>query len=167
MSELRSVDVGGGESIPSLAEVFELLRSTSLDIQVELKGEGVVKAAVAQSLRFELADRVVFTSFFHRRVLAARRCFPQTRTGVLLSSVPVDIVDVAHRAQANAVHLHHARLSGDVVAEIHSAGLRVVAWGVIKEDADFDRLFGLGVDAIGSDWPSRLLARRNYVFGGQ
>lgn len=167
LSDVRTVDAGEGQTIPTLAEVFEVLGPTELDVQIELKGEGVVDATAAEVRRAELADCVVFTSFHHARVLAMRRLIPAVRTGVLVSSVPVDIVEVARRAEADAVHLHHARLSRQVVVDVHEAGLRIVAWGIIKEDHEFDRLFGLGVDAIGSDWPSRLLARRDQVFDGQ
>ncbi len=165
--EVCSSPVEGGGSIPTLASVLDVLAPTALVIQIELKGEGVIQAAIDEVRRFDLANRVVFTSFHHRRILEARRLLPGARTGALLSSVPVDIVEVARRAEANAIHLHYGRISREIVTEIHESGLAVVAWGVIRDDVQFDHLFGLEVDAIGSDWPTRLLARRAHIFGGQ
>ncbi len=154
-----------GRAVPSLEAVLEILVTTELYVQIELKGDGVEAAAVRLIRRYGLERRVVLTSFVHRRVLAARVLLPEVRTGVLLSSVPIRLLDVARDAQADNIHLDHRRITSAIVEEVHTAGMILVAWGVIKEDRDFDRLFRLGVDVIGSDWPSRLLARRRQFFG--
>ena len=164
--ELCRVEVADGQCIPRLRDVLELLESTRLGVQIELKGRSVIDATAYEVRRLDLQSRVVFTSFYHKRVLDARRAVPEARTGVLMSSVPVDIVAVAAAAEAYNVHLHVNRLDEEVVAVVHAAGLRVLAWGVIGAVEQFDRLFELEVDAIGSDWPSRLLARRAEVYGG-
>lgn len=164
-SDLLSIEVGDGERIPTLADVLALLAPTSLDVQVELKGVGVIESTVEEVRKIGMESRVVFTSFHHRRVLEARRLLPEVRAGILLSSVPVDIVSVARAAKVDNVHLQINRINAEVVEIVQTAGLRLVAWGAISSEEQFDRLFELGVDAIGSDWPSRLLARRAAVFG--
>ncbi len=168
---IRSLDLAGisraagRRTIPTLDEVLELLVPTELYVQIELKGEGVETAVGERIRRYALIDRAVVTSFVHRRVLAVKEHLPEVRGGVLLSSVPLRLVAVADDARADNIHLDHRRITPAVVEEVHTAGKRLAAWGIIKEDRDFDRLFSLGVDVIGSDWPSRLLERRRQLFG--
>ncbi|MFP4431006.1 MAG: glycerophosphodiester phosphodiesterase [Spirochaetota bacterium] len=157
--------VESGSAVPSLEAVLEILAPTGLYVQIELKGDGVETAAVRLTRRYGLERRVILTSFVHRRVLTAKALLPEVRTGVLLSSVPIRLLGVARDAQADNIHLDHRRITSAVVEDVHTAGKTLVAWGVIKEDRDFDRLFSLGVDVIGSDWPSKLLARRRQVYG--
>jgi glycerophosphoryl diester phosphodiesterase len=154
-----------GSAVPSLEAVLEILAPTGLYVQIELKGDGVEAAAVRLIRRYGLERRVVLTSFVHRRVLTAKALLPEVRTGVLLSSVPIRLLDVARDAQADNIHLDHRRITPAIVEEVRNAGKILVAWGVIKEARDFDRLFSLGVDVIGSDWPSKLLARRRQFYG--
>ena len=158
--EVIALPAGEGETIPTLDAVLRLLAPSSLYAQIELKGEGVEQPAIALVREYAFEHRTIFTSFVHRRVLRAKTLLPDVRTGVLLSSVPVRLMEVAQHAYADNIHLEHRRLSEEVVEEVHRSGKAMVAWGIIGEDEHFDRLFRLGVDMIGSDWPRRLLARR-------
>lgn len=159
-AELATIDVGEGETIPTLEAVLALLQPTSLYVQIELKGAGVEAAAAALVDRYGLVRRAVFTSFVHERVLAAKQILPAIRTGVLLSSVPLRLIEVAHWAYADNIHLDHRRITAKIVTDVHHAGKTMVAWGKISRPAQVDRLIAMGVDVIGSDWPHMVLERR-------
>ncbi|MFP4383138.1 MAG: glycerophosphodiester phosphodiesterase [Spirochaetia bacterium] len=163
---VTALPAGRGETIPALRDVFEILEPTRLYIQIELKGEDTVHPAVELVRSFSMEHRVIFTSFIHKRVLRAKELLPSVRTGVLLSCVPVCLVKVAHQAYADNIHLDHRRITRDIVDQVHRCGKALAAWGKIKGTADFDRLFDLEVDMIGSDWPDELLARRKEYFKG-
>jgi glycerophosphoryl diester phosphodiesterase len=164
--ELTDICVGEGEKIPTLNAVLELLEPTNLYVQIELKGVNTEEPAVEIIRKYAMERRTIFTSFIHKRVLKVKELMPEVRTGILLSSVPVCLVKVAHHAYADNIHLDHRRITPEIVEKIHRCGKILAAWGNIGEDHQFDRLFNLGVDMIGSDWPERLLQRRDVFFGG-
>jgi glycerophosphoryl diester phosphodiesterase len=159
MSELKSFDAGQGERIPGLEEVFRLLSASDMKIQIELKGTDTEELAAAMVKRFELPERVIFTSFFHRRVLKAKEILPGVRTGILITCNPVDPLEMLRVTGADNLHVNHTRIDAQLVETVHSGDRKIVAWGNIVEMQEIDRLVGLGVDAIGSDRPDIVLKR--------
>lgn len=160
LSEIRVLTGPGGEAIPTLSEVLDLLDDRGLYVQIELKGEGTEAPCAAIVRQHGYEQRTVFTSFVHERVLTVKQLLPEVRTGILLSSVPVRILEVAHWAYADNIHIDHRRITSDLVHLIHRGGKFVVAWGIIGDAKTVDRLLDLEVDMIGSDWPALLLERR-------
>lgn len=164
VTDVLAIPVSEGETIPTLDAVLRLLASSQLYVQIELKGEGVEEPVIEVVKEYGFDRRTIVTSFIHRRVLKTKELLPEVRTGILLSSVPVRLLEVARQAHADNIHLEHRRLSKEIVEEVHRSGKAIVAWGVISDDEQFDRLFRLGVDMIGSDWPQRLLTRRSVYY---
>ncbi|MDR2727680.1 MAG: hypothetical protein LBB56_01010 [Chitinispirillales bacterium] len=74
--------------IPTLSETFELLRSTGLKINVELK-TGVVfydeieQKALAIAERYGLLNRIVYSSFNHYSVQKIKALEPQAQTALI------------------------------------------------------------------------------------
>lgn len=159
-AELTATHVGEGQTIPTLESVLRLLEPSELYAQIELKGAGAESAALQVVSGLRMEQRVVFTSFVHERVLRAKQLLPRIRTGVLLASVPLRLLDVVHWAYADNIHLEHRRITPAIVTEVHSAGKVLAAWGRIRATDEIDRLIRVGVDVIGSDWPAEVLDRR-------
>src|SRR5215212_6839941 len=78
--ELRQLDAGQGERIPSLEEVLETVRG-HVRVLVELKGAGVEEAAVAVVIAMKMAEHVTFTSFQLDRIARVRQISPPQETG--------------------------------------------------------------------------------------
>ncbi len=159
LSELRRFDAGDGERIPTLDEVLEFLRPSRLLLQIELKGEGTELIAPETVRRHQMATRVRFTSFFHRRVLEAKKQLPEVTTGVLTDTNPVDPVQMLRSAHADTYHIKHPRLDQRLVEEVHAAGHAVVAMGKIVDVQTVNQVTGYRVDAIGSDRPDLVIKR--------
>lgn len=159
LRELQTFDAGRGEHIPSLREVLELLQDSNLRLQLELKATGTETAVPDLVRKWGLEQRVTFTSFFHRRVLEAKRLLPAAAGGVLIACNPVEPLEILAAAGADNLHVHHRRIDADLVRRVQAAAKKIVAWGEIVETAIIDRLIGLGVDVIGSDRPDLVLER--------
>ena len=159
MGELKRLDAGQGETIPTLGEVFDLLLDTPMRIQIELKGVGTEEPAAAFVKTRELASRVVFTSFHHRRVLRAKELLPEVSTGILITCSPADPKLFLESARADRLHVNYVRIDELLVEQVKALGKQIIAWGRIVETADIDRLIELGVDAIGSDRPDLVIER--------
>jgi len=159
LEDLRRLDAGGGERIPTLDEVLELLSGGPVRIQIELKGPDTQTAAARIVRERGMGGRVTFTSFHHRRVLEAGRLCPGATRGLLVTCSPIDPVALLATADADNLHVNHERIDGDLVRLVHGGGKRIMAWGNIVAPEVMDRLVALGVDGIGSDRPDLLLER--------
>lgn len=159
MEELKAFDAGQGEQIPDLGEVLDLLKSSNTRAQIELKGPGTEQAAAELVKQLGMQDKTMFTSFFHRRVVAVKQMLPGTNTGVLISCNPVNPVEILEACNADNLHVNQGRIDACLVEAVHRAGRRIVAWGNIVEESVIDWLIGLGVDAIGSDRPDLVIER--------
>ena len=157
IAELKRLDAGKGERIPTVGEVLDLLGESRLVIQMELKGPGTEEAAARAVRDRRLESRVAFTSFHHRRVLKMKSLLPDVTTGILVTCSPVDPKGLLDSAGVDNLHVNEARLDRELVAAVHAAGHRIYAWGHIVEIPVIDRVIALGVDAIGSDRPDLVI----------
>ena len=159
MAELRRLDAGEGEKVPSLDELLDLLAPTGIRIQIELKGPGTEEAAPLLVRKRGIAERVTFTSFHHRRVLVAGRLCPEALRGILVSCNPVDPIALLEPAGARNLHVRHDLIDQQLVRLLRQGGKCIVAWGDIVSEQTVDRLVELGVDGMGSDRPDIVLER--------
>ncbi len=158
LAEIRHLDAGEGEWVPSLDEVLDLAHSATITLQIELKGAGTEGVAPMVIRRHAMAEGIVFTSFCHDRVRAAKELLPGARSGILVSCNPADPLGMLSAARADALHVRASRIDELLVRKVHGGGKHIAAWGRIVDAPLIRRLIGLGVDAIGSDDPAAVMA---------
>lgn len=146
-----------GQSIPSLAQLFELVeRRAAADVRFNIETkltplrpdlspepEAFVRAVLGIARQHGMLRRVSLQSFDWRTLAAAQRIAPEVTT-VYLS---------AQQSWANNV----ADARWTAGGEAHALGLRVVVW-TVNEAVDIDKMLDLGVDGIISDRPDRVRA---------
>jgi len=155
LAEIRKLDAGKGERVPTLQEVVDAVRGRAV-LQIELKGLGVERETVGTVEANRIVEEVVLTSFRHGAVKRARELNPRLETGVLFYCHPVRVCQLALDAGASAIHPNVDFVDRAMVEEAHGLGLKVRAWNSDDED-QMRRLIGLGVDAIGSNRPDLLM----------
>ena len=159
---LRSLDVGDGERIPTLGELFETV-DLKAGVNIELKGPGtarpVVEFIVARRQYGWRDDLILVSSFNHSRLEAVRRRDPRIRLGVLIAGPSGDAAAVAAGLGAYSVHLSLAFVDRGVVEDAHSRGLRVFVFTVNDPD-DIVRMEGLEVDGVFTNYPERVLSHQ-------
>jgi glycerophosphoryl diester phosphodiesterase len=152
--ELRSLDAGGGEGVPSLQAALAVANG-NVGVMLEAKAEGVgveLHRAVQES-RF--TGPVVYASFLHPEMLAIRRVDPQARTMALLEGVPVSGAAFAEEAEATLVGLAIDFATAGFVSELHEAGFGVWVY-TVNDPRLIRRAIELGVEGIISDFPERV-----------
>jgi glycerophosphoryl diester phosphodiesterase len=155
---------GGGfapEPPPPLAAVLELAQGRA-QIHLELKGDPQVPRALVQAvgdlLRARGADDVLLLSFDWDALRLARCLIPGVPLCVLAAAWSEDAALARLRAEGVAwLGLRYAALTSKRVSAAHATGLRLGVWTVNTVPA-MRRARRLGVDAITSDRPDRLLA---------
>jgi len=154
-AEIRQLNAGHGERIPTLQEALALTRGKVV-LQIELKGPGTALPVVQTVEAADAVDQVILTSFKHQWLVEAQVQNPKLHTGALWRRLPTDTVRQTQQLGLHALHIWHEFIDEQLVKDAHERGLLVRAWNTEKED-DMRRLIGLGVDAIGSDRPDLLL----------
>jgi glycerophosphoryl diester phosphodiesterase len=155
LAELRALDAGLGEHIPTWAETVAAI---DVRIQAEVKAEAAVPL-LAQSLKADpaLAARTLVTSFHPEILLAIRELFPEVETGHIFGRTP-DAAEVITRTRAAGATWSLCGLAGltpEAVAQLHAADLKVTAWPV-PDATTLAEAVALGVDGITTDNPHLL-----------
>jgi glycerophosphoryl diester phosphodiesterase len=157
--ELRALDAGNGERIPTLDEALAFLEGRA-GVNVELKSlrsAGPAHASVTEALgrpRWRAED-FLFSSFHLGELTELRKLSAEARVGVLVSGDPRGVLEFAALVDAYSINPNHWRIDREFVREAHAIGLKVFVWTVNKP-GDIERMKGLGVDGIISDYPDRI-----------
>lgn len=164
LAELRSIDLGDGQRIITLAEALEAFPQARFNIDV--KSVDAADASAAVILAAGAADRVLITSFSEARRLRAL----QTLTDVATSASAPRLVLAVLAARAGLTVVTRLALRGvdavqmpvrilgvstttrTVIRRLHSAVREVHVW-TINDEGEMRRLFDAGVDGIVTDRP--------------
>lgn len=151
LSELKRLDAGQGESIPTLVEVMDFCRE-EVDLQVELKGQGC-PPVVADLLKKRWdPKRVVVTSFDLFMLKEFSVIVPEIAVGLLNKDPKLDMVKIAHAGGHRWIGPRFDVVSSAGVNQAHEAGLLVYVYHVNDRKVARE-IAAWGVDAIGTDYP--------------
>ncbi len=156
-AELRALDAGSGERIPTLREVFEAVDRRAF-INIELKGRrtaGPVVALIREFIdRLRWAPDRFLVSSFHRRELK-QIVDPSVRIGMLCAR-PTPLWHVsARRLGAWSVHPAARHVTVRFVEDAKRRGFKVFVY-TVNTAVEIARMRGLGVDGIFTDFPERV-----------
>lgn len=161
LAELRTVDLGGGERIPTLDQVFDVLGPT-MRVNVEIKAEspftrGLEKETVRIVRARGAADRVIFSSFNPISIRRVNRLAPEIPNGILV--VPGVVGSLARRiARADAIHPDQRMVTATDMTRWREHGYQAVNTWTVNDPVRVSKLARLGVSGIITDFPAR--ARR-------
>lgn len=120
--------------VHTLEEVLTTLRDhphvpSTMNIKIELKGEGTAAPSVDLVERLGMIDRCQYSSFDHSRIAEIRVLSPNAFTGALFAdNLPDDFVQHALAVGASHVHLKYDTCTYEKVQAAHDAGLGTMAW---------------------------------------
>lgn len=157
--ELRRLDAGNGQQIPTLQEVLDLI-DNRIPVNIELKGGGtaqpvfdILQHYIQQGIYTK--DRFLVSSFNHPELVAFRQLAPDIDIGCLVYGIPADYATMAERMGATYFNVCAAFISQAMVDDAHRRGLQVLVYTVnLPEDIAYIK--SLGVDGIFSNFPDRI-----------
>ena len=172
LAELKRLDAGSwrgpefaGQRIPTLDEVVALLRPTALTLNIELKTSivaypGLAEKVVAAVRGAGLSERVILSSFNHHSLLEAARLAPEIPRAALLSDGWIEPWLYAEAHGFSGLHPEYRSCTTEMVRACAARGLAVRPYTVDGEQ-EFRRLAEMGVDAIVTNDPRRMVALRD------
>ncbi len=166
LAEIRRLDAGQGEKVPTFAEVLALVQSTPVRLCVEVKGEteaeglDIVEAVLTALERADFAGRAVVTSFSPAALLRAKALQPRLAT--LLDPSPQDgslaprqICEQTLAAGANCLSYDFRFVTQAVADECRLSGLALWPWAPNAAE-EIRQMLRLGAPGLMTDRPDIL-----------
>ncbi|MBP7059960.1 MAG: glycerophosphodiester phosphodiesterase [Lachnospiraceae bacterium] len=170
LSELKKMDFAVTNknfefvTIPTLKEVYELLKPTGLTVNVEIK-TGIVfykdieKKAIELTESMGMRDRVIYSSFNHYTLQKIKAIDPIIKTGMLYADGIIDAPKYGKKTVGvDAMHpaLYNIQYPG-YFEECKKLGLDINVW-TVNEEEYMQMLCKMGADAMITNYPD--VARR-------
>jgi glycerophosphoryl diester phosphodiesterase len=162
LEQLKQLNAGGGERIPTLEEVMALCRH-KIALQIELKAKASPPLVARLIERAWDAEKTVITSFDLELLDKFAALMPAIPLGLLNRDAALDMIGLA------SVHNHPwicPRVdiaSAELIERAHRSALKVYVYHVNRSE-QAEALIRWGADAIGTDHPemvARLVANRS------
>ena len=161
--ELARLDVGKGERVPRLEEVLSWAREHEQRVNVELKSDVRSRLLLLRQVERVMARQtlphVIFSSFHPYFVWWLAHRLPELpRAWLVHKKQPIlQYAPGLRRLGANALHPEHVLANGSRVERLTRAHFVVNTW-TVNDPARATQLAHMGVDAIISDVPGKILA---------
>jgi len=153
LADIRKLDAGGGQVIPTLEEALATAGGR-IGLILELKTEGLAYDVCGIVRASGFPGEIIYASFLHDELQHVRRADPDARTLVLFKRLSKDPAAEATRLQATHVGLRFDTATLPLMKALHKARLRVFVY-TVNRPADIARMRALGVDGIVSSHPDR------------
>ena len=148
-------------TVPTLREVYELLKPYGLHVNVELKNsrihyKGLEEKCIELAAEMGITDRIYYSSFNHYSLLHVKEIDKSLPCGILYDATLINPWEYAKSLGVDAIHPHFSELQipGEPEAT-HAAGLEINTW-TVNEEADMRDMITRGVDCIISNYPDLL-----------
>jgi glycerophosphoryl diester phosphodiesterase len=153
LSELKELDAGNGEKIPTLEEVLEMFGGKTR-FAIELKENGIEDKIVKQIRKFDLVEDSFVISFNPNHLKVIKHLEPSIQTG-LISFASLNPIRNAVNCGADAVAPFHRFISDNTVRRARESGLNLFTY-VVNDSAKARELKGRGVQGIVTNRPDIL-----------
>jgi len=160
---LKTVDMGQGERIPTLRQVFEICKG-KIGVQVEIKVHGVAQKLLELIKEFNMEDDVLISSFQHGEIADFKRIAPNipaatlepTKSSALKATFSREIfVKNAQNLKADGIHPFTKFVNAKLCRKAHEAGLFINPW-TVDDSKEWRRIIDAGVDGIITNDPKGL-----------
>ena len=144
--ELKKLNVNkkfpeyGTVRIPTLEEVYCLMKDTELLINVEIKSgivfyENIEEKVLELTKKMGLEDRVLYSSFNHYSVLKLKKLNPSVKTGFLYEDGYIGMPEYAVKYGVEALHpaLYNLQYP-DFIKECKERNIAIRAWTVNEKE---------------------------------
>ena len=142
LAELQALDACNGmeayrgATIPTLGEVFDLVRDTKHIVNVEVKTDdwfypGIEEACLALAKEKGMEDRVIYSSFNHHTLIKIRELKPDAKLGLLFGDIMFKPWEYAKQLPVDYLHPMKMNIHRPGFAEAtYAAGYGINMWTI-------------------------------------
>lgn len=151
-----------GERIPTFAQFADICATLKLRANIEIKAcpgrERETGAALAAGLRRHwTSEPPLISSFAESASDAFHAVMPEIPRGFLTGAIPPDARLAPLAGRYVAIHAGVNHLKVQDVRRAKAQGFQILVW-TVNDAQQAKALFDMGVDAVFSDYPERVLA---------
>ncbi len=146
LAQLKALDASNhmarykGARIPTLAEVYDLIRDTNHIVNVEIKTDEcfypqIEEKCLALAKEKGVEDRILYSSFNHHTLLKMRQLKPDVKLGMLFGDIMLRPWEYAKNLDVD--YLHPMKMNIYVPGfgeETHKAGFGINMWTINDEE---------------------------------
>ena len=156
LEELKRLNAGKGERIPTLEEVIGVVKG-KMKLVIDLKEEGIEDKVIRILEKHGIEEDVIILSpkSVAERI---REQNPRVKAGVPFSGPPQDLIESSFKYNIDilrAVYIDYKLVTADFIEEAHSRGLSVIT-GKTSHPKELEKLIKMKVDGIITDNPAVL-----------
>lgn len=154
LAELKELDAGQGERIPTLAEVLDLVGSAA-HVDIEVKADEAADAAVHEA-RHRTHLRWAISSFDHNVLTHVRSSFSDIELWPLVVEVSDEALATALDLQSPVIAVYDQSLTREVVERITASTIATWVW-TVNEPQRAKTLGEWSVEGICTDNPRLIM----------
>ena len=157
VAQVRTHRLANGEPVPLLDEALDAIGGHEVWVEVKALKPAFDRLLIATLARGPAPERYAVHGFDHRIIARLGAAQPALARGVLATAYPLDPVAPVLAAGATTLWQEHHLIDRDLVARVHGAGCRLIAW-TVASPGDTARLAALGVDGLCGNAPDAIRA---------
>ena len=150
VAELRRLDADSGQTVPTLAEVIELVSERALlDVEIKSSDAGPATFAALSGIDF---DSWAISSFDWNVLRSLRAMSQRVELWPLTHEVTADALQFAQEIGAPMLAVYHLGINAQVVERARERGIELMVW-TVNDRVRAHELAQLGVNAVCTDDP--------------
>ncbi|MFX1394518.1 MAG: glycerophosphodiester phosphodiesterase [Promethearchaeota archaeon] len=158
LEELKKLDCGDGEQIPTLRETIKLVKN-KIGLQIEIKAKGIADHLVAILREEELIGSSIISSLQHSELLKIKKIEPILKIATLEPIITRwkndwsylgGIINNAIKYNCYAIHPRYQLVNHKFIDFAHNNDLKINIW-TINSKAAIKKYIKMGVDGIITD----------------
>lgn len=155
LAELKKLDAGNGERIPTYEEVLELVNGTGVRLLLDIKVSPTLdkREVVRLTEEYQATSKVIVGVRTLDDLRAFRTLNPNLLTFGFLSSPVFIELFVQEGVDIIDLQVRDIYANPDLVRDLHQLGKQVWVLAVLGSREELERLIELGVDGISLDLP--------------
>ncbi len=153
LEELRKLDAGMGEKIPTLEEVIDLTSKEDIHLFIEVKVPNVTTELIRILKDKNAYNATTVISFDHRFVKELKSLDQKIHTGCLMVGIPAQPQKVVSDANANMFIVSTQTVDAQTIKLCHENEIKVAVWNVNTKE-EFLQMKAIKADYIMTDYPS-------------
>lgn len=154
LEELKALDAGKGQKIPTLQEAIDFTKGKAKAV-IEIKQEGTEVDVMDAVERNDIVNAAMVASFHTYSIRRVKELSPRIMTAAIVSRLPVDFKELALDIMADSIFMRKDIVSPAIIEEAHKNGFTVNVW---NEDTpeEIKKYSAMGPDMMSSNYPDRL-----------
>lgn len=161
LEELKRLDIGRGQKMPALTEVFRLIGSRDFFVNIEIKSgiityDGIENRIADEIRRFDMVERTLVSSFNHYSLRDLKCIEPAISIGLLYQCGLVEPWWMALRLKARSLNPFYPNITPSLVRNCQYYGIELYPW-TVDNPIIMNDMINVGVTGIITNDPATML----------